>query len=118
MVPYLGKVLPGSEEIIKAISERTGEIIVMHGAEAVRRLNLSTQVPMQPIYYTTGISRRMRVGNIEITFKHISPSKLVNPGTITCKSFLHYGIQGKSSKLLYNQRNKKTTKTNGNSQNY
>src|SRR5436190_14500424 len=56
-VPYLGKVLPGSEEIIKIITRQTGEIIAVHGAEAAHRLNLSTQVPMQSIYYTTGNTR-------------------------------------------------------------
>lgn len=53
-VPYLGKVLPGSEEIVKVISKQTGEIITPHGAEAVRMLQLSTQVPMRPIFYTSG----------------------------------------------------------------
>jgi hypothetical protein len=83
-VPYLGKVLPGSEEIIKIITRQTGEIIAVHGAEAAHRLNLSTQVPMQSIYYTTGNTRRVKVGKLEIMLKHISPSKLVKPGTTTC----------------------------------
>lgn len=83
-LPYLGKVLPEPEEIIKTIAQQTGEIIALHGAEAAHRLNLSTQVPIQPIFYTTGNSRRIKLGNLEIILKHISPSKLVNPGTVTC----------------------------------
>lgn len=83
-VPHLGKVLPSSEEIIKAIINQTGEVIAVHGAEAVHRLNLSTQVPMQSIFYTTGNTRRIKVGKLEITLKHVSPSKLVKPGTATC----------------------------------
>ncbi|MDR3491566.1 MAG: DUF6088 family protein [Gammaproteobacteria bacterium] len=83
-VPYLGKVLPASEEIIKTITKQTGEIIAVHGAEAAYRLSLSTQVPMQTIYYTTGNTRHIKVGNLEIILKHISPSKLVKPGTTTC----------------------------------
>jgi hypothetical protein len=83
-VPYLGKVLPGSEEIIKIITQQTGEVIAIQGAEAAHRLNLSTQVPMQSIYYTTGNTRRIKVGKLEIILKHISPSKLVKPGTVTC----------------------------------
>jgi hypothetical protein len=83
-VPYLGKVLPGSEEIVKAISKQTGEIIAPHGAEAVRMLQLSTQVPMRPIFYTSGNTRNIKIGKQEIMLKHISPSKLVKPGTIIC----------------------------------
>lgn len=83
-VPYLGKVLPGSEEVIKAVTKQTGEVIAVHGAEAIHRLNLSTQVPMQSIFYTTGNARRIKVGKLEIILKHISPSKLVKPGTTTC----------------------------------
>lgn len=83
-VPYLGKVLPGSEEVIKAISKQTGETITHHGAEAVRMLELSTQVPMRPVYYTSGTSRKIKVGKQIITLKHISPRKQVKPGTVTC----------------------------------
>lgn len=83
-VPYLGKVLPSSEKVVQAISKQTGEIITPHGAEAVRMLQLSTQVPMRPIYYTSGTSRKIKVGKQIITLKHISPRKQVNPGTVTC----------------------------------
>jgi hypothetical protein len=83
-VPYLGKVLPGSEEIVKIISKQTGEVIAMHGAEAARILHLSTQVPLRSIFYTTGNTRNIKVGKQEILLKHITPSKLVKPGTITC----------------------------------
>lgn len=83
-VPYLGKVLPASEEIVKVISEQTGEVITYHGAEAARILQLSTQVPMRPIFYTSGTSRKIKLGKQIITLKHISPRKQVKPGTITC----------------------------------
>ncbi len=83
-VPYLGKVLPGSEEIVKAISKQTGEIVTPHGAEAVRILQLSTQVPMRPIFYTSGTSRKIKLGKQTITLKHISPCKQIKPGTIIC----------------------------------
>jgi hypothetical protein len=83
-VPYLGKVLPGSEEIVKAISKQTGEIITPHGAEAARILQLSTQVPMRPVFYTSGTSRKIKLGKQTITLRHVSPRKQVKPGTITC----------------------------------
>jgi hypothetical protein len=83
-VQYLGKVLPGSEEIIKVISKQTGETITVHGAEAARILQLSTQAPMRPIFYTSGTSRKIKLGKQVISLKHTSPRKQVKPGTITC----------------------------------
>lgn len=83
-VPYLGKVLPRAEEVIKVVTTQTGEVIAVHGAEAAHRLNLSTQVPLQSIYYTTGNTRCVKIGKLEVMLKHISPSKLVKPGTTTC----------------------------------
>jgi hypothetical protein len=83
-VLYLGKVLPSSDEIVKAISKQTGETITPHGAEAARILHLSTQAPMRPIFNTSGTSRKIKLGKQTITLKHISPRKQVKPGTITC----------------------------------
>lgn len=80
--PYLGKVLPGSKEIVEAIAKSSGETIAPHGAEAARLLHLSTQVPMQSVFYTTGHTRHLKVGKSEIILKHISPKKLVKPGTV------------------------------------
>lgn len=80
---YLGKVLPASKEIAETIARTSGEIIAPHGAEAARMLQLSTQVPMKPIFYTSGTTRHIKMGNFEITLKHISPRKLVKPGTTT-----------------------------------
>jgi hypothetical protein len=81
-VPYLGKVLPESREIAETIGQISGEHISTHGAEAARILQLSTQVPMQPIFYTTGNTRHIKLGNQKIILKHISAKKLVKPGTI------------------------------------
>ncbi len=82
VVPHLGKVLPEAEQIVAIIAKTTGEIITVHGAEAARMLNLSTQMPVQPTFHTTGNTRRIQAGNIKIILKHISPRKLVEPGTI------------------------------------
>ncbi len=75
---YVGAVPP---DPIKIAMARAGGPVEVHGAEAVRRFGLSTQMPVQPVYYTTGPSRRIQYGNIPIRLKHISPRKLVAPGT-------------------------------------
>lgn len=81
--PYTKSTPPSAKEIAEALTQNTGEIISIHGAEAARQLHLSTQVPTQPIFYTTGNTRRINVGKMTITLKHISPRKIVSPGTTT-----------------------------------
>jgi hypothetical protein len=95
-VPYLGEVMPSSEEIIKVVAKQTGEIITPHGAEAVRMLQLSTQVPMRPVFNTSGTSRKIKVGKQIITLKHISPRKQVMPGTIVCVVITALWYMGKN----------------------
>ena len=76
--------MPGSYEIVKAISKKTGEVISEHGADAVNRVGLSTQVPMRAVYYTTGRSRKIKINEkFRIRLVHINPKKLVMPGTVT-----------------------------------
>lgn len=75
---YVGLVPPELFQV--ALAKANGPIGV-HGAEAARRLGLSTQVPVQPVYYTTGASRKIRFGKLTINLRHISPRKLVAPGT-------------------------------------
>lgn len=80
-LPYLGTVLPEATKIVEAIAKSSGEITTPHGAEAANLLHLSTQVPMRSIFYTTGTTRNIKIGNQEITFKHISPKKNIGTGT-------------------------------------
>jgi hypothetical protein len=77
--------VPGFEEIIKAISKKTGELISMHGAVADNVVGLTTQVPVRPMYYTTGHTRRIEINKKSaIRLVHVSAKKVVMPGTVTC----------------------------------
>ena len=74
-----------ANEIIKAISKKTGEIISSYWAEAVNYVGLSTQIQLNPIYFTTGRSRYIKINKkFDIKLVHINPKKLVMPGTVTC----------------------------------
>lgn len=64
-----------------AVAKAHGAPVQVHGAEAARRFGLSTQVPVRPVFYTTGRSRIFTVGKTEVRLQHISPRKLVTPGT-------------------------------------
>lgn len=77
---YVGAVPPEPVQIAEAIASESGYQIQVHGAEAVRRLGLSTQVPTKPVFYTSGPSRRFRLGATVVSLKHVSPRKLALAG--------------------------------------
>ena len=52
----------------------------MHGAEAVRRLELSTQMPTRAVFYTNGPSRHLQVKGTSVELRHAAPRKLALAG--------------------------------------
>ncbi len=74
--PHIGPVLPNTQVVAEAIGRATGNKVGIHGAEAARQLGLTTQVPTRPVFYTTGPTRRFKLGKTEITLKHVAPRKL------------------------------------------
>jgi hypothetical protein len=73
---YVGAVAPETVEVVKA-KLSPNETVQVHGAEAARQMQLSTQVPTQPVFYTQGSNREFRVGGLKVKLKHVSPRKLV-----------------------------------------
>ncbi|HLX55004.1 MAG TPA: DUF6088 family protein [Aquella sp.] len=71
-IEQIGQVLPSINEIIEKLESVTKETICMHGNEALRRLRLSTQVQMMPVYNTSGKSRVINIANKKIELRHIS----------------------------------------------
>lgn len=72
---YVGYVLPSVDEVVHTMAAASGETVQMHGAEAARRLGLTTQAPVAPVYHTSASSRSIRVGNTTVRMIHTS-----NPG--------------------------------------
>ena len=73
VLPVKGKFgvrAPSTRALLEQIGEQTGETIVSSGAVAANRLGLTTQVPTQEIYLTSGRSREMRLGNRVVTLRH------------------------------------------------
>lgn len=66
--PILGPVSPGTESIAKAIAKRDKARIVPTGTLALNALGLSTQVPMNVVYYTDGTARKIDLGKRRIIF--------------------------------------------------
>ncbi len=69
---FVGNVIPGVFEVIQAIARDNGETVQVHGAEAARRLGLSTQVPTVPVFHTSASSRSIRIGNVTVRMIHTS----------------------------------------------
>lgn len=69
-------VAPDTDEIADAIGRKTGSRIAPSGAMAANRLGLSTQVPAKPVYLTDGRSKQVRVGDMVLVVKHVSPKEL------------------------------------------
>lgn len=77
---YVGRVSPSPWKVAEATAHARGELIQIAGAEAALGLELSTQVPMTPAYLTSGRSRRVRMGGLEVRLRHTSPRKLALAG--------------------------------------
>ncbi len=72
---YVGDVVPGVLEVVKAIAKNNHETIQVHGAEAARRFKLSTQVPVVPVFHTNGSSRSIQIGNVTVKMVHTSSQR-------------------------------------------
>lgn len=77
-----GEALPSAKEVALASAKAHGEIIAIHGAEAARQLQLTTQVQTRPVYYTSGNTRKIHTGNLTILLQHVGPRKLALPNTM------------------------------------
>jgi len=77
---FLGRVSPSPLQVAETIAKTTGAIVQVHGAEAARRLELTTQIPMQAVFSTSGPSKRIRIGKMEIRLQHVCQRKLALAG--------------------------------------
>lgn len=78
---FVKSVAPELGEVVKVVAKRTGERVAMGGAEAAQRLKLTTQVPMAPMFYTSGSSRELTINNQRVKLKHVADRKLELAGT-------------------------------------
>lgn len=84
IVPKIGrfgiKSMPAPEQVARIVAEAEGATIEVHGAEAARRLGLTTQMPIQAVFQTTGSSREIWLGKLVVRLQHVAPRKLVLAG--------------------------------------
>ncbi|AUD07523.1 hypothetical protein CWM47_28305 [Spirosoma pollinicola] len=79
----IGTILPSIEEIAAAIAKRDKSRTVPTGSYALYKLGLTTQVPLNVVYYTDASPRKIKVGQQTITFKKASARNLAAIGDIS-----------------------------------
>lgn len=78
---YVGAVIPETLKVVQAKLVAENECVQVHGAEAARQFELTTQVPTTPVFCTSGSSRHFRIGNLQVKLKRVSPRKMLLAGT-------------------------------------
>jgi predicted transcriptional regulator of viral defense system len=66
----LGQLLPSVEEVVEAIAKHDAAKVLPNGATAEHMLGLTTQVPMNYVYITSGSARELNIGNHTIRLQH------------------------------------------------
>ena len=68
-----GIVLPTVDKVVQAIATRDNAQVIPSGMTALNILGLSTQVPMNYTYLTTGSERTVKLSNRQVTLKRGVP---------------------------------------------
>ena len=68
-----GLVLPSIEKIVQAIAMRDNAEVLPSGTTALNALGLSTQIPMNYSYLTSGSERTIKLANRQVVLKHGVP---------------------------------------------
>ena len=74
--PLLGELSPSTDALVQAVARRDGVVVQPLDVDATNLLGLSEQVLARPVYETNGPSRKLRVGGVEIEFRHRSPRRV------------------------------------------
>ncbi|HBC86473.1 MAG TPA: hypothetical protein DCZ94_05920 [Lentisphaeria bacterium] len=98
-----GELSPDLDQLAKAIARKNGLRIQVTGAQAANLLGLSTQVPAQAIYLTDGPSKRIKIGNREIVFRHVEPRRIrmsKSKSGIVMEALKYFGQDGLNNKII------------------
>ncbi len=80
MMSRFGVVYPSVGEIVQGIAKRDKAKILPTGNTAMNQLGLSTQVPMNSEYITSGSAREIRLGNRTIRLRRSVPKNFEYKG--------------------------------------
>ena len=74
---------PDIDKALESLSKLSGETIVPSGGSAAHSLGVTTQVPVRPVYLTSGSSRNLRFGKIIVELRHAPKWQLVHPNKMS-----------------------------------
>ncbi len=83
MDPEFGVLYPSIDDVCKAIAKRDKARIEPTGVFALHSLGLSTQIPINMVFLTDGIPRKIKYGNRVIKFKKTAPKNLSTKGNVS-----------------------------------
>lgn len=75
-----GQRAPSVSRTVEALAHKRSETIARHGSAAANALGLTTQVPVRPVYLTSGRSGSLMIGAQMIELKHAPSWQLKEPG--------------------------------------
>ena len=70
---------PAAEKVIASLSALRGETIVPCGGAAANALGLTTQMPTQSLYLTSGPNRKLTLGELTVNLRHAPRWQLAAP---------------------------------------
>ena len=77
-----GTLYPSASELVREIAKRDKAAVIATGDTAANQLGLSTQVPMNSTFLTTGSSRKLTLGKRTVTLKHGAPKTFAFKGRL------------------------------------
>lgn len=80
--PDLGTLPPQIDKIAKAIAEKNGIKVQPSGAYAANLVGLSEQVPAKAIFLTSGPTKKLKIGKLEIIFRTAREKSLHASGKV------------------------------------
>ena len=75
-----GSRAPSVLKTVEALAAQRGERIASSSAMAANAFGLTTQVPVKPVFLTSGRSRKLKLGHQEVELRHAPPWQLVLGG--------------------------------------
>lgn len=98
-----GPLKPSLEDLAKMISDRDRVVIRPTGAYALNRLGLSTQVPTQVVFLTSGNPKSIKVGKSTLVFQKTTPKQLAVEQEnifLTIQALIALKDQGEDPKVI------------------
>ena len=72
VVSRFGSSAPSAHLFIEKFSKQRGEVIVPSGGTSANALGLTTQVPAQMVFWTSGRTRELNLGKLVLRLSHVN----------------------------------------------